>query len=324
MTKRERLMHAFNNEAVDRIPFGFWYHFSPDDDFGQQTVEEHLKLYRDTDMDMIKVMCDGYFNYPNPYIEKVTCAEDWFSLTPLGEDHPFITKQVERAKGVVNGVKGECCVFYNVFCPMSLMRFGTSEELLMRHIKENPKAVCHAFEVIAQDIKALVRRLITEAGCDGIYYCVQNAEQFRFTAEEYRTLVRPAELDVLTYANSLSDNNILHCCGWAGDKNRVEVWQDYPAKAVNWAVYVEQMNLTEGKEFFGGKCVLGGFDNRKEGVLYSGSKEEIEKETEKIVTAAGSTGIVLGADCTLPSDIDTQRIKWVGDKLKKLAEGNRE
>ena len=226
MTKKERLLHAFNNEKVDRVPFGFWYHFSPDDDFGQQTVEEHLKLYRNTDMDMIKVMCDGYFNYPNPYIKKVTCADDWFSLTPLGADHPYITKQVERAKGVVEGVKGECCVFYNVFCPMSLMRFGTSEELLMRHIKENPEAVCHAFEVIAQDIKALVRRLITEAGCDGIYYCVQNAEQFRFTAEEYRTLVRPAELDVLTYANSLSDNNILHCCGWAGDKNRVEVWQD--------------------------------------------------------------------------------------------------
>ena len=92
---------------------------------------------------------------------------------------------------------------------------------------------------------------------------------------------------------------------------------------MNWAVYVEQMNLTEGKEFFGGKCVLGGFDNRKEGILYSGSKEEIEKETEKLVTAAGSTGVVLGADCTLPSDIDTQRIKWVGDKLKELAARDR-
>lgn len=319
MTKRERLLRAFNNEPVDRVPFGFWYHFSPDEDLGAETVAEHLKLYRDTDMDMIKVMCDGYFNYPNPYIEKVTCADDWFGLTPLGEKHPYITKQVERAKGVVEGVNGECCVFYNVFCPMSLMRFGTSEELLMQHIRENPQAVGHAFEVIAQDIKALVRRLITEAGCDGIYYCVQNAEQFRFTAEEYRRLVTPAELDVLKYANSLSDNNILHCCGWAGDKNRVEVWQDYPSKAVNWAVYVEQMKLSEGKKFFGDRCVLGGFDNRKEGVLYSGSQEKVEAEVETLLEEAGTRGIILGADCTLPSDIDTRRIKWVGDKLKALA-----
>ena len=116
MTKKERLLKAFNNEKVDKVPFGFWYHFSPDDDFGPETVAEHLKFYKDTDMDMIKVMCDGYFNYPNPYIQKVTCPEDWFDLTPLGANHPYITKQVERAKGVVEGVNGECCVFYNVFC----------------------------------------------------------------------------------------------------------------------------------------------------------------------------------------------------------------
>ncbi len=317
MTKRERLLNAFHGKPVDRIPFGFWYHFSPDDDFGPETVAEHLKWYRETDMDMIKVMCDGYFNYPNPAIEKITCAEDWFHLTPLGEDHPYITKQVERAKGVVEGVKGECCVFYNVFCPMSLMRFGTSEELLMSHMKENPEAVCHAFEVISQDIKALIRRLIKEAGCDGIYYCVQNAEQFRFTADEYAKWVTPCELDVLRYANSLSENNILHCCGWAGDKNRVEVWKDYPAAAINWAVYVEDMRLEEGKEFFGCECVLGGLDNRKEGVLYSGTKEELEQEIEHILEKAGTLGVVIGADCTLPSDIDKEHVKWVGEYLKK-------
>lgn len=319
MTRRERLLNAFENKPVDRVPIGFWYHFSPDEDLGQETVEQHLELYRETGMDMIKVMCDGYFNYPNPYIQKVTSAGDWFSMTPLGEDHPYITKQVERAKGVVKGAAGECCVFYNVFCPMSLMRFGTSEELLMRHMRENPEAVCHAFEVIAQDIKALVRRLITEAGCDGIYYCVQNAEKFRFTAEEYRRLVTPAELEVLKYANTLSDNNILHCCGWAGDSNRIEVWQDYPAKTVNWAVYVEKLTLAEGKRFFGGRCVLGGFDNRKTGILYSGTREEIERETERLLEEAGRTGVILGADCTLPSDIDAERIRWVREKLEQLA-----
>lgn len=320
MTKRERLLHAMRKEPVDKIPMGFWYHFSPDADLGEEIIQQHLKLYRDTDMDMVKVMCDGYFNYPNPFIERVTCADDWFSLTPLGADHPFISKQVERAKGVVKGVDGECCVFYNVFCPMSLMRFGTSEELLMRHLRENPAAVCHAFEVIAEDIKALVYRLITEAGCDGIYYCVQNAEQFRFTSEEYRKLVTPAELDVLKYANSLSDRNILHCCGWAGDKNRVDVWQDYKAAVINWAVYVEKMTLGEGREFFGDCCVLGGFDNRKDGILYSGTREEIEQEVERILEEAGTVGTIIGADCTLPSDIDIRRLRWIREKLDKMAQ----
>lgn len=318
MTKKERVSKAFQNEPVDKVPMGFWYHFSSDEDTGAAMVEQHLKLYREAGMDMIKVMCDGYFNYPNPYIEKVTCAEDWFGLTPLGDDHPYITNQVNRVRAIVDAVKDECCVFYNVFCPMSLMRFGTSEDLLMKHLRENPEAVCHAFTVIAQDVKALVRRVITEAGATGIYYCVQNAETFRFTAEEYRRLVTPAELDVLKYANTLSENNILHCCGWAGDPNRVEVWQDYPSKAVNWAIYVENLPLKEGKEYFGGRCVLGGFDNRKGGVLYSGSREEVEQEVEKILASAGKTGIILGADCTLPSDIPAERLRWVREKLDSL------
>ena len=110
----------------------------------------------------------------------------------------------------------------------------------MEQLKKNPETVKNAFSVIAEDIKTLVRLLITEAGCDGIYYCVQNAEEFRFTAEEYKQIVTPAELEVLTYANSLSENNILHCCGWAGIANHLENWQDYPAKAVNWAVYIEE------------------------------------------------------------------------------------
>ena len=189
----------------------------------------------------------------------------------------------------------------------------------MGHLKRSEEAVCHAFEVIAEDIKTLVRLLITEAGCDGIYYCVQNAEQFRFTAEEYKRIVRPAELKVLEYANSLSENNILHCCGWAGDKNRVEVWQDYPSAAVNWAVYVEQMSLAEGKKFFGDRCVLGGFDNRKTGVLYSGTKEQVQAEIEKIVAEAGTRGVIIGADCTMPSDIDHERFLWVREKLDELA-----
>ena len=221
MTKKERVLHAFHNEPVDRVPIAFWYHFSPDDDFGQETIDEHLRLYREADFDLIKVMCDGYFNYPNPGIAQIKKPEDWFNLKPMGPDHPFIRKQIARVKGVVEAVKDECCVFYNVFCPMSLMRFGTSEELLMSHLKANPEAVCHAFEVIGEDIKSLIKGVIEEAGCTGIYYCVQNAEEFRFTAEEYKKIVTPAELAVLEYANTLSDNNILHCCGWAGDKNRI-------------------------------------------------------------------------------------------------------
>ena len=53
--------------------------------------------------------------------------------------------------------------------------------------------------------------------------------------------------------------------------------------------------------------------------MYSGSREEIERETERLVEETGRRGVVLGADCTLPSDIDLERMKWVREKLEQLA-----
>ena len=125
--------------------------------------------------------------------------------------------------------------------------------------------------MIAEDAITLVKALIQEAGCYGIYYCV----------------VEPYDLKVLDYANSISKYNILHCCGWSGDKNRVEVWKNYKAAAVNLAVYVEDMDLNVGRDFFNTNCVLGGFDNRKNGVLYSGTLDEIKSETIKLINTVG-------------------------------------
>ncbi len=318
MTKKERLIKCFNNEEVDKIPVGFWFHFPEDMDLEKECVDAHIDFYKESDVDFIKIMCDGYFDYPNPIIPTIKEPQDWYKMKPLGEDHPFIQEQVDRAKEIVDKLHGECCAFYNVFCPMSYLRFGTSEELLMSHLRADPEAIMYAFEVIAKDVVALSRRLIKEAGCEGIYYCVQNAEEYRFMAEEYHKYVTPSELHVLEEVNQYSENNILHCCGWAGYKNRVEVWRDYPAKVFNWAVYVEDLSLKDGKEFFHGKCVLGGFDNRPGGVLYSGTKEEIEAFTEKLIEETGKTGIIVGADCTLPRDVDKKHIQWVVEKVKTM------
>lgn len=318
MTKKERVMHAFSQQPVDKVPVSFWFHMPEEMDLQKECVEAHLNYYKECDVDFLKIMCDGYFDYPNETAKNIKTPADWYGMKPLGAEHPFIREQVERAKEIVGKLNGECCTFYNVFCPMSYLRFGTSEELLMNHIREDVEAVKYACSIIAQDAALLARLLIEEAGCDGIYYCVQNAEKFRFSYEEYREIVTPSDVYVLKEANKYSANNILHCCGWAGDRNRIEVWQDYPVKAVNWAVYVEMMNLAEGREFFGGKCVIGGFDNRPEGILLSGTREEIENETEKIIKDAGKNGVIIGADCTLPRGVDLNRIKWVVEKTKAI------
>lgn len=117
--------------------------------------KDHLDFYHQIDADFIKIMCDGYFDYPNPYIKEIKKASDWRNLKPLGKDHPFIRGQVERCRAINDALKGECCTFYNVYNPMSSMRFGCSDEMLMAHLKEDPEAVMYALDVIAEDNAAL-------------------------------------------------------------------------------------------------------------------------------------------------------------------------
>ncbi|WP_214627400.1 uroporphyrinogen decarboxylase family protein [Paenibacillus agaridevorans] len=314
MDKITRMLRTLNQEAVDYPPVGFWFHFNGEEGMGQACVDAHLNYYRETDIDFIKIMCDGYFQFP--LAVEIKEVADWRKIKPLSADHPYITEQVERARLITEGVNGECCTFYSLFAPFSCIRFATSDELVMKHLKEDPEAVLYALTVIAEDQAALAERLIAEAGCTGIYYCLQGGEMDRFTEGEYRNLIMPSDRYVLDRANGFSPNNLLHMCGWAGVRNRLDNWREYPAKAVNWAIYVEGLGIREGREYLGDHAVLGGFDNTKSGVLHSGTRSEVEQFAKQLVAEAGTQGLIVGADCSLSHDIDRERIKWVVETVR--------
>ena len=325
MDKRTRVLNAMNCKEVDHVPVGFWFHFAGDEAMGEPCVQAHLKYYRETDLDFVKIMCDGYFPYPLPGVTQVS---DLAYLKPLGPDDPFIKEQVERAHRIVDEIGKERCVFYNVFCPFSSLRFGAeslgmSDAQLMEWVRQDPMAVMKGLDIIAQTNSLLSELLITEAGCDGIYYCVQSGEYDRFSEEEYRKIVRPSDLYVLERANRFSENNIIHLCGWAGNRNNLSLWQDYPAKVVNWAVHVEGMDLNEGRSFFSGRTDLGGFEthwdeNGHRGIIYDGTKEELQAYTRDLILDHGKRGLMLGGDCTIDAKLDWERIRWIVEAARSV------
>lgn len=71
-------------------------------------------------------------------------------------------------------------------------------------------------------------------------------------------------------------------------------------------------------EFFGGKPALGGLDNRKEGVLYSGNEEEIRKAVRELIETCGKKGFLLGADCTIPGDLPAEHVRWVLEEARSI------
>lgn len=54
-------------------------------------------------------------------------------------------------------------------------------------------------------------------------------------------------------------------------------------------------------------------------LIHTGTKEEIEAFTEKLIAENGKVGIVIGADCTVPGDTPVEHLKWVRDKAAELS-----
>ena len=318
MNKRERVIAAFQGKETDHVPVCMWKHVPPeyweDDD---KFVECQVNSFKTTDVDFMKLSGDKFFGWPAPVLENITNADELYNIKPLGADHPYIRGQIERTKKVVKGLNGECVALYLIFAPISYLRLQIGYPMMMKLIRENPEAMKYACNVIAEDVKLLVRGIIEESGADGIFYSVQNAEENRFTAEEYRDWITPSDKAVLDYANTLSSMNAIHLCAWEEIPNRLSVWADYKAPVVSWSRYIDIMDIQEAKKVFG--CtVWGGFDNRPGTLLYTGTREEIEAEVRSLIEQGGKSGYILGADCSIHDELSEERIRWVVEAARKI------
>lgn len=325
MSKRELVFAALDNKKTDRVPVGFWFHFAPESVFDdspatiQKNIEGHQRFFDEFQPDFLKLMSDGYFGYPNETVSAIKSAEDLNQVTASNPE-AWIEGQVKLVKELTRRFGESVAAFYNIFSPTTYFRFLLEESgsglTLERLIKENPEGLKQALSQVGKDIGELARRVIKDGGADGIYLSVQNIQGKNISREEYKAYIAPGELHVLDTANQESEYNLLHICGYEGARNDLLTYTDYPSKAVNWAVTVENVSLKEGKELFGGRAVIGGFKNTKEGILYRGTKKEIEEYTDRLLSEAGTQGVILGADCTIPTDTPIEHLSWVRERAK--------
>lgn len=331
LSKRDLLKDAFDCKKVDKIPIGFWHHFIlgkeqfqgvGNKEIQNRAIEGHKKYYNLIKPDIMKLMNEGFMGYPPIMDNELKTAEDLLKIKSISEDDPWFTEQVSHVKKLVDLFGSEVMTFYNVFAPVQVIRirlefYDLNFERFVYLAENFPEELSAAGKEIEKDLKVLLRKLFSETKLDGIYYCVQNVQSSMYTKEIYDKYIRPAEISLLEFANELSDYNILHICGYAHHKNNFEFYKDYKAKVYNWAVFTEGISLPEGKKFFGDKCVLGGFDNNKDTLIDKGSKEEIYEFVKNLIKENGYHGYVMGADCSIPNDIDDERISWIQEAATK-------
>jgi uroporphyrinogen decarboxylase len=314
--RRELIFNALNHLPVKRVPTGFWFHFLPQPEkcdwrenssLFVRNLAGHKAFIKASKPGLVKIMSDGFFYYPSPPLYH---PEDLAMIGGVDPNRDWVKAQTDLIRRV-REIQEDAAYFYNIFSPVTTLRFMIGLPRLKAFYQAQPLAFVKALERMAKGISTLARAAVANGEADGIYFSVQNPDQKFFSEDFYRKNLVPMEKSILAAAEEAGGKNILHICGYGGVKNNLALYADYPAVAVNWAVGVEGVSLGKGRAIFPGKAVIGGFDNSPDGILAKGSEEEVKAKARAIIREAGPLGLILGADCTLPSDIELERLEWV-------------
>ncbi len=336
MDRRALIRKVFHNEPAEKLPVGFWHHYLEDElvdglhnpEYIAKNLEGARRFKEEFDPDFVKVMTDGLFFMPYDY-GAVKTAADLRDLRPEEDLELYFEKSVGFAKAVREIYGSDVLIFYNVFSPT----FQINHRMAQTHpdlkaklsdpfpllIAEAPEAVGAAIDRLADATETLLDRIFREKIMDGIYLSVSCYNR-GVAPDLYRKYIMPAEKRIIAAANRCAEDNILHICGWRGNLNDLSLFTDYDCSVINWAVHAEGVSLAEGKRMFGGKCVIGGFGNDKTDLLCTGTKEEIQGYVEKIIAEVGTTGVIIGVDCTTHPDTPDAHLHWVCEKAAQISE----
>ena len=299
MNKAERVRAALRGEPVDRVPASFWYHFPADQRAGHAMATAHLDYYRAADPDFLKVMNDT--GYAPAGVDAVRTPDDWRRLQPAPLSSQPFQDHLAGLRELVDTLGDETLLVATIFNPYATGNM-ISENRVTEHLKADPEAVSAGLATTAASLAEFARACIA-AGAAGIYFSAQGGELYRFSEEEFERYIKPHDLVVLRAAEEAgAEFNLLHICG---EELRLHAYADYPAHAVNWAPQLGNLSLSQGRNLFQ-RTIVGGVDQR--GPIVAGSPEEIAAEVRSAIAEMGTIGFMVGAGCTVPSDIPVEHL----------------
>jgi uroporphyrinogen decarboxylase len=306
MNKRDVVLSLLDeNTETPYIPAGFFIHFDPAFHRGQASIDKHLEYFHYTGMDFVKIQYENRF----PLRPEIETPTDWAKMPCYGLE--FYADQISIAKGLVEAAGKDALVLMTLYSPFMCAGHSVGKDKLVEHLKENPDQTQKGIEIIAESMLIFVRGCIG-VGIDGFYHSTQGGETHRFEGSPiFDDCIRPYDLALMEEIEQKCKFNILHVCDYEGSYTDLTPFLDYPGHVVN-------ANPNMGKEILSGQEIaemfgrpfMGGMD--RHGVIVAGSRAEIREEVNAVCQQAPSN-FILGADCTLPSDIDWENIKTAID-----------
>ncbi|MCG6928784.1 MAG: hypothetical protein LJF30_26200 [Acidobacteria bacterium] len=301
-SKRQLVLDLIDQtQEPSYVPAAFFIHFSEDEHVGPPAIEKHKEYFRFTGMDFVKIQYEAGFP-AHPEIEK---PEDWAKMPLHGKEH--YAGQVGVVEGLVKALREEALVVCTLYSPFMLARDSVGPERTIEHMEADPEAVRKGLEVVTESLLVFVREC-ARVGVDGFYASTQGGEAGRFSRPElFQEVVKPFDLIVQNEINETTLFNILHVCDYDLPYDDVTPFRDYPGDVVTCSLHVGEEAWTpkQASEFFG-RPFMGGLERK--GIIVDGTPDEIRAEVGRVL-ARGADRQILGADCTLPGDIDWERIR---------------
>lgn len=298
MNKRDTMLSLILEEtSLEYIPGAFFLHFDNAYHQGQAAIDKHLKFFRSTGMDFVKIQYEQGFPSSTP----VRKAEGWTHAPLCSEE--FFEATIHVVEGLVKAAKSDALVIMTLYSPfMWAAHLGD----ITSHLKENPEAAKKGLEIMTENVLTLVRGC-KRAGIDGFYASSQGGEAFRFQDPTlFQKYVKPIDLAVWDELSSCTFN-ILHICDYEGSYDDLTPFLDYPGHVVNSSLKIGDRTLTpkDASQLFG-RPFMGGMERK--GVLAAGTSEGIRQAVNGVLAEAPER-FVLAADCTVPGDTPWENLR---------------
>jgi len=302
MNKRDVVLEVLDPNSPQRYtPAGFFIHFDPVYHRGRAAVDKHLEYFRYTGMDFVKIQFEDSF----PRLPQIQRPEDWATMPHYGRD--FYQNQLDILAGLLQEAQQEALVIMTIYSPFMCAGHTATSELVNEHIKSDPYHFKKGMEIITDSLLGFVRGCI-ELGIDGFYASTQGGEADRFGGSPlFDECIKPYDLVLMEEMNRNCIFNILHVCDYHSSYDDLTPFLDYPGHVVNASlelggrpIAARQVSQMFGRPFMGGL--------ERKGLIAQQGPAEIRQAVQAVLRNAPAK-FILGADCTLPGDINWNNIR---------------
>ena len=302
MKKRDAVLSLLEpGRKPEYTPAAFFLHFDPAYHRGQAAVDKHLEYFRYTGMDLVKIQYEHKF----PHLPEIRRPEDWARMPCYGLD--FYEAPLRLVEGLVKAAKSEALVIQTLYSPFMCAGHTAGVQVIADHIKQDPEKVKHGMQVITDSLMLFVKECI-RLGLDGFYASTQGGESGRFDDPAlFDACVKPYDLALMEEINRACIFNILHVCDYHLPYSDLTPFVKYPGHVVNVSLELTggKISAQEVASRFG-RPYMGGLERK--GVIATGSTREVQEAVEDVLRTAPER-LILGADCTVPSETNWDNLK---------------